>query len=59
MGADADTSVVDPSGAVRGVERLYIADASLLPTSVGVNPMMTVIACATHVARDVGESLSG
>jgi choline dehydrogenase-like flavoprotein len=59
MGGDADTSVVDPSGAVRGVERLHIADASLLPTSVGVNPMMTVIACATHVARDVGESLGG
>ena len=32
-------------------EGLYVADASLLPTSVGVNPMMTIIACATHVAR--------
>ena len=44
---------------MRGVEGLYVADASLFPTSVGVNPMMTVIACATHVAGDVAESLRG
>jgi choline dehydrogenase-like flavoprotein len=59
MGSDADTSVCDPHGAVRGVENLFLADASILPTSVGVNPMMTVIACATHVAGDVGAALSG
>jgi choline dehydrogenase-like flavoprotein len=59
MGADADTSVVDTRGAIRGVEGLYVADGSVLPTSVGVNPMMTIIACATHVARDVGSSLAG
>jgi choline dehydrogenase-like flavoprotein len=59
MGSDPDTSVCDPSGAVRGVENLYVADASLLPTSVGVNPMMTIIACATHVAGDVGTALGG
>ena len=45
--------------AVRGVEGLYVADASLLPTPVGVNPMMTIIACATHVAGDLATSLSG
>ena len=59
MGSDPDTSVCDPRGAVRGVENLYVADASLLPTSVGVNPMMTIIACATHVAGDVGSALRG
>jgi choline dehydrogenase-like flavoprotein len=59
MGADPDTSVCDPRGAVRGVEGLYVADAGLLPTSVGVNPMMTIIACAIHVARDVGADLAG
>ena len=59
MGGDPDTTVCDPTGAVRGTEGLFIADASLLPTSVGVNPMMTIIACATHVAGDVATSLSG
>jgi choline dehydrogenase-like flavoprotein len=59
MGADPETSVCDPRGAVRGTEALYVADAGLLPTSVGVNPMMTIIACAIHVARDVGADLAG
>jgi choline dehydrogenase-like flavoprotein len=59
MGADPDASVCDPRGAVRGLDALYVADAALLPTSVGVNPMMTVIACATHVAWEAGASLAG
>jgi choline dehydrogenase-like flavoprotein len=59
MGADAESSVCDLRGAVRGVEGLYVADGSLLPTSVGVNPMMTIIACAIHVARDAGAALAG
>src|SRR5262245_48779391 len=57
LGADADASVVAPSGAVRGLDALYVADGSLLPTSVGVNPMMTIIACATHVAEGVAGSV--
>jgi choline dehydrogenase-like flavoprotein len=59
MGSDEGTTVCDPSGAVRGMKNLYIADASLLPTSVGVNPMMTIIACATHVAQDAAGALAG
>jgi choline dehydrogenase-like flavoprotein len=59
MCGDPDTSVCDPRGAVRGVEGLFIADASLLPSSVGVNPMMTVIACAIHVAGDAASGLTG
>jgi choline dehydrogenase-like flavoprotein len=58
MGSDPATSVTDPQGAVRGTEGLYVADASLLPSSVGVNPMMTIISCASRVARGVAESLS-
>jgi len=59
MGSDPATSVCDTAGAVREVEGLYLADGSILPTSVGVNPMMTIIACATHVAGDVGSALGG
>jgi choline dehydrogenase-like flavoprotein len=42
-----------PDGAVHGTEALYVADASLFPTSLGVNPMMTVIAFAKQVARGI------
>jgi choline dehydrogenase-like flavoprotein len=59
MGSDPAESVTDTDGAVRGVSGLYVADASLLPTSVGVNPMMTIIACASRIARGVAERLGG
>ena len=58
MGADPATSVTDPDGAVRGAEGLFVADGSLLPGSVGVNPMMTIIACAMRVAEGVGQYAS-
>jgi choline dehydrogenase-like flavoprotein len=56
IAGDGD-GVCTPEGAVRGVERLYVADASLFPTSVGVNPMMTVIAFAKRIAAMLVERL--
>ena len=50
IGADALHSVCDPFGAVRDTEGLYVADASLFPGPVGVNPQLTVMALATRVA---------
>lgn len=47
--------VCDGRGAVRGVEGLYVADASLFPTALGVNPMMTIIAFAKRVAAEVAD----
>jgi choline dehydrogenase-like flavoprotein len=56
IAADPAKGVCDTDGAVNGTANLYVADASLFPTSVGVNPMMTVIAFAKRVARGVAES---
>jgi choline dehydrogenase-like flavoprotein len=50
MGADPANSAVDPHGRLHGVEGLYVADASLLPTSLIVNPQVTVYALANYVA---------
>jgi choline dehydrogenase-like flavoprotein len=42
-------------GSVHGTADLYVADASLFPTALGVNPMMTIIAFAKQVGRQVAE----
>jgi choline dehydrogenase-like flavoprotein len=59
MAADPELGVTGTDGAVHGTEGLYVADASLMPTSLGVNPMMTVSAMSAHVARGLASSLSG
>jgi choline dehydrogenase-like flavoprotein len=53
IAAEPGEGVCAPDGSVNGTSNLYVADASLFPTSVGVNPMMTVIAFARQVARGV------
>lgn len=50
MGVDPVTSVCDPHGGVHDTVGLYVADASLFPGPVGVNPQLTVMALATRVA---------
>ena len=48
--------VCDVDGAVRGVSDLFVADASLFPGAVHVNPMMTVIAFAKQVAAGIADA---
>jgi choline dehydrogenase-like flavoprotein len=55
IAADPRRGVCGPDGSVNGTPGLYVADASLFPTSVGVNPMMTIIAFAKQVARGIAE----
>jgi choline dehydrogenase-like flavoprotein len=50
MGSTAEHSVVDGDGRVWGVDGLYVADGSALPTSLGVNPQLSIMAYATRVA---------
>jgi choline dehydrogenase-like flavoprotein len=51
MGADPATSVVDPNLKAHDLENLYIADASVLPTSAAVNPSLTVAALALRLGQ--------
>jgi choline dehydrogenase-like flavoprotein len=50
MGKSAADSVVSPSGEVWDLPGCYVADASLFPTAIGVNPQITIMALATRVA---------
>lgn len=56
MGRSPSTSVADHAGQVHGVRGLYLADASAFPTSSGVNPMVTIMGLADHVARGIAEA---
>jgi choline dehydrogenase-like flavoprotein len=50
MGAEPATAPVDPAGRLRGCEGLYLADGSIVPSSLGVNPQITIMALATRIA---------
>jgi choline dehydrogenase-like flavoprotein len=49
--ADDDLAVVDPRLKVRGMDGLRIADASIFPELVRVNPNMTVVMVGSKAAE--------
>ena len=51
MSESPNTGVINRDGAVHNLRNLYIADASVFPTSLGVNPQLSTMVCATHIAR--------
>ena len=54
MGADPANSVVDEHAQSRAVERLYVADASMLANALGgPNPALTTQALATRTAEHI------
>ena len=46
MGSDPKTSVVGPDFAVHGAKGLYVMDASVFPTNLGVNPQHAIMSMA-------------
>ncbi|MBI6629528.1 GMC oxidoreductase [Pontibaca salina] len=55
MGANPATSVLDPACRVHGLCNLWVVDASFMPTSMGVNPSLTIAANALRVADQIAE----
>jgi choline dehydrogenase len=52
MGTDPDAgAVVDPHGRVHGLDRLYVADASIMPTIPSANTNLPTIAVAERIAE--------
>ena len=56
MGADPSASVVGLDGQLWDLPGAYVADASLFPTAIGVNPQITIMALATRVAERMIEA---
>jgi len=57
MGEDPALAVTGPRGRVHGRDHLYVADASLFPDSVGINPYLTIMALADRVAEGIREDM--
>ncbi|MCB9680554.1 MAG: GMC family oxidoreductase [Alphaproteobacteria bacterium] len=53
MGSDPAASVVRPDFRHHHVDGLYVADSSVFPTSLGVNPQVPIMALATLCAAHV------
>jgi long-chain-alcohol oxidase len=58
MGTDPATSAVGPDQQTHAVKALYVADSSVFPTAVGVNPMLTVMGLAHRAAAGIADRLA-
>jgi long-chain-alcohol oxidase len=57
MGSSREGSVCNPDGEAWDVDGLYVVDGALLPTGLGVNPMVTIEAAAHKISRGLAERL--
>jgi len=53
MGTDPSSSVVGPTHETHEVAALYLVDGSAVPTPLGVNPQMTIMALALRAAEGI------
>jgi choline dehydrogenase-like flavoprotein len=58
MGRSPSKSVVGPDHQTHDVAGLYIVDGSSVPTSLGVNPQITIMAMATRAAEKIAHALT-
>ena len=55
MGAGPSDSVTDSWGRVHGLRWLFVADSSLFPDSLEINPYLTIMALADRAAERIRE----
>ena len=58
MATSSARGVVDPDHEVFGHPGLFVADGSVVPSSVAVNPQVTIMAMATRAANRISQKLS-
>jgi choline dehydrogenase-like flavoprotein len=47
--------VVRPSGETWGAQNLFVADGSVVPTSIGVNSQLPIMAVARRIALGIAD----
>ena len=57
MHADGGQGPIDGYGELHDVPNLFVADASSFPTSVGINPQITIMTLATRQANEIRRRL--
>ena len=57
MGSGPHDSVTDSYGRVHGLPWLFVADASLFPNSLEINPYVTIMALADRVAQRIRQEV--
>ena len=57
LGKDPAKSVVDPSLRFHGLDNLFVVDGSTFPTSLGVNPQLTIFGLARWSAQAVAAAV--
>jgi long-chain-alcohol oxidase len=58
MGSDPAHTVCDPTGEAWDARNLFVVDGAVLPTALGVNPMITIEAAAHKIARGMAAKLT-
>jgi choline dehydrogenase-like flavoprotein len=58
MGSDRSNSVCNSDGEAWDTKDLYVVDGAVLPTGLGVNPMVTIEAAAHKISRGLAAKLS-
>jgi choline dehydrogenase-like flavoprotein len=53
MGVDVNDSFAGPTGEAHRIRNLYVADGSAIPTSISVDPSLTIMGVARHIAAGV------
>jgi choline dehydrogenase-like flavoprotein len=58
MGSGPEDSVTDSYGRVHGVPWLHVADSSLFPNSLEINPYLSIMALADRVAETIRKNVN-